>query len=69
MTKQEILRAIRINAAEIKRCLSTLDSTVTSLANGYKVEAEGEIDSLKGMMDFAKNKTDSIKATLDEWPN
>ena len=69
MTKIEILKAIRVQVVEIKNCLVTLDSTVASLTNSYKVEAEGEIDSLEGMMDYVKTKADQIKAALDQWPN
>ncbi len=68
MTKIEVLKAIRVQVVEIKNCLVTLDSTVASLTNSYKVEAEGEIDSLKGMMDYVKDKADQIKAALDQWP-
>jgi len=68
MTKEEVLRAIRNHSSEIKTCVGTLDVTIASLVGGYKAEAEGEIDALKGMMDFVKDKADEIKSILDEWP-
>jgi len=68
MTKTEILRAVRNHSSEIKICLDTLSCVVVSLAKGYKLEVEGEIDSLKSMTGFIKGKADEMKSILDEWP-
>jgi len=68
MTKAEILKAIRNHSSEIKTCMVTLDCTIASLAGGFKPEVEGEIGSLRRMMDFVKGKADEIKSILNGWP-
>lgn len=68
MTKEEILKAIRNHTSEIKTCIVTLDYMIASTVGGYRTEFEGEIDSLKGMMDVVKSRADEIKSILNEWP-
>lgn len=68
MTKEEVLRAVRNHSSEVKHCMVAMDFTISSLVGDYRVEASGEMDSLKGMMDHVKGKVDEIKGILDEWP-
>lgn len=68
MTKEEVLKDIRNHSSEIKTCVVALDLAVLSLVAGYRSEVDGEIDSLKGMMDYVKDKASEIKTILGQWP-
>lgn len=68
MTKEEILKDLRNHAGEIKVSLATVDLAVHSLVVGSRTEVPSEINSYKGLLDFAKGKLDEMKTILGQWP-
>lgn len=69
MTKDEIIKAVHNHAGEVKAMIAALEYHLHVLASGYRLEVEGEIDSLKGMMDTVKDKAGEIKSILGGWPS
>jgi len=69
MTKEEIYKATRNHAGDIRNTFHSLDFTLLAVIKSYRPETEGMIDALKDSMDYVKGAADEVKALLDQWPH
>lgn len=68
MTKEQVLKSILNHSSEIKTALVATEYHLLSLTRGFREQTDGEINSLKGTVDFIKTKADEIKDILNQWP-
>lgn len=68
MTKNEVLAEVRARCGEIRAIVAALEYDVLALTQGYRLETEGDIDSLSQMMDTLISKADDVKSSLSGWP-